>query len=108
MVRDIRDRLKEFGVERLDVQKLALTMAQIRQYQPPPNPAKTSDSRYEAYAREHGASSWEVDALPPDVLQQLIREAFTGVLNRRRWNDVLKRERDDKERLREAAASLAK
>ena len=106
MVRDIRDRLKEFGVERLDVQKLALTMDQIRQYNPPPNPAKTSDSRYEAYAREHGASSWEVDALPPDVLQQIIRTAFNDIVDRRRWDAVLRRERNDKERLRKAAESL--
>ena len=35
MVRDIRDRLLKFGVGKsLDVVKLALTMAQVEQYDP--------------------------------------------------------------------------
>ena len=63
MVRDVKDRLEMFGVE-LEVEKLALTKAQIAQYNPPPNPAKMTDSRAAAYVEKHGSSSWEVDALP--------------------------------------------
>lgn len=39
MVRDIQDRLTMFGAN-VKVRKLALTMAQVQQYNPPPNPAK--------------------------------------------------------------------
>ncbi len=35
MVRDIKDRLKEFGVARLTVEKIGLTIAQVRQYNRP-------------------------------------------------------------------------
>jgi hypothetical protein len=106
MVRDIGDRMKEFGLRELTVQKIALTMDQVRQYNPPPNPAKTTDSRYEAYASEHGTSSWEVDALPPNVLQQLIRDALEEVLDRGLWDEVIEQERNDVQRLGEAVEEL--
>lgn len=106
MVRDIRDRMEMFGVRRLQVNKLALTMAQIEEYEPPPNPAKMTDPRAEAYVSRHGDESWEVDALPPDVLQRIIRTAIEGVVDMELYNEVIEREEEDKTRLREAAADL--
>ncbi len=72
MVRDIGARLVEFGVKTIRVEKLALTMEQIKKYNPPPNPAKRSDSRSKAYIEKHGEHSWEVDALNPNILTKLI------------------------------------
>lgn len=106
MVRDIAERLREFGVVDLTVEKIALTMAQVREYNPPPNPAKTTDARYARYAEQHGTSSWEVDALPPDVLGRLIREAFDRVVDRDAMDEVIAAERRDKQRLREVVRSL--
>lgn len=101
MVRDIQDRLKMFGSE-VQVRKLALIMPQIREYNPPPNPAKMSDSRASAYVEKHGAQSWEVDALPPEVLQQVIREAFETVLDHEKMNAIIKTENREKKLLRAA------
>lgn len=106
MVRDIRDRLREFGVSRIDVRKLALTMEQVQEYNPPPNPAKTTDSRFARYEERHGDESWEVDALPPDVLQQIIRDAFDTLIERAPMDGVIAREERDKNRLREAVRQL--
>jgi len=100
MVRDIADRLGMFGVEGLDVQKLALTMPQIRQYNPPPNPAKITDSRAAAYIERHGTSSWEVDALDPSQLARLIRTAFSSLIDQERMDAVKAREESDKAKLR--------
>lgn len=105
MVRDIQDRLDLFGAD-VDVRKLALTMAQVEEYEPPPNPAKMSDSRAEQYVRRHGSQSWEVDALPPQVLTQIIRAAFRSIVNRRAMQEIVDQERQDKERLQEALRSL--
>jgi beta-lactamase class A len=63
MVRDIRDRLVEFGLSGIEVVKIGLTMEQVEEHKPPPNPAKMSDSRANKYVEEHGNQSWEVDAL---------------------------------------------
>lgn len=107
MVRDVRDRLELFGAT-VEVIKIALTMPQVEQYNPPPNPAKMSDSRAANYVAEHGASSWEVDALPPDVLVTLIRENIDGILDHEAMDEVIERENADKAALERAAKRINK
>jgi hypothetical protein len=106
MVRDIRDRLVEFGVDDLEVTKLALTMAQVEEFNPPPNPAKTTDSRFAAYAAEHGDESWEVDALPPEELQRIIRMALEDVIDADAMESVKAREEAGKRALVKAAKKI--
>lgn len=81
MVRDIRDRLHLFEAD-VKVEKISLTTAQVRQYHPPPNPAKMSDSRAAAYVAAHGRQSWELDALNPAVLTQLVTKAISAVIDK--------------------------
>lgn len=108
MVRDVRDRLCEFGVEGLHVTKIALTMDQVDQYQPPPNPAKLTDSRATAYIAKHGDKSWEVDALPPDVLSRLITNAISAEVDDKLMEAVKKREEADKAALQRAATRIGR
>lgn len=57
------------------VKRIALTIEQIEQYAPPPNYAKTTDSRFEKYVAETGLDeSWELDALDPFVMETLIQD----------------------------------
>jgi hypothetical protein len=114
MTRDIRDRLWRFLVidyyrnhrdegvsitdatehitEMFDVDRLALTMAQVEQYDPPPNPAKTTDSRFEGYMTEYGHESWELDALEPTVMADLIRTAVDGYRDAEKFDAAVARE----------------
>jgi hypothetical protein len=110
MVRDVRDRLSLLGVypRNLEVRKIALTTAQVQRYKPPHNPAKTTDSRYEAYRRLHGDRCWEVDALPPRVLTQLINDEIAGLCSEARMDAVKAQEEKDKTDLRGAVAGLLK
>lgn len=79
MTRDIKERLRLFltgdGYDwrRVVVKRIALNMDQIRHYNPPPNPAKETDSRFTEYLNRFGEESWELDALNPATLDQLIR-----------------------------------
>ncbi len=58
MTRDIRERLSLFcGGEGFAVRRIALNMDQVRQYDPPPNPAKLTDTRVDAYLRKYGDDS---------------------------------------------------
>lgn len=100
MVRDISDRLAMFKVPDLEVIKIGLTMAQVKKYNPPPNPAKIDDPRAKDYIAKYGPHSWEVDALPPNVLRQLIRDAFRSVVNIPLMDTIKAREETHKERLR--------
>ena len=92
MVRDIRDRLALFGVEGLQVDKLALNMDQVRRYKLPPNPAKSSDSRFKKYQEEFGDESWEVDALNPKTLQQIVTDWVLDYVDREKLDAVIARE----------------
>ncbi len=105
MVRDVGDRLEMFGAA-VDVVKLALTMDQIEQYDPPPNPAKITDSRAAAYIAKHGEHSWEVDALPPNVLAQIIRSALRGAVDKKKMDQIKAKEELDKTKLTKAVQSI--
>lgn len=74
MVRDIEDRLFEFGVG-VEVEHCALTYEQVEQYDLPPNPTKVTDSRAGKYMAEFGETCWEADALPPKVLTEVVENA---------------------------------
>lgn len=73
MTRDIQDRMRMFGSE-VEVRRIALNMDQVEQHDPPPNPAKMTDARFESYEREFGTQSWELDALEPRVIVGLIED----------------------------------
>ncbi|TET43044.1 MAG: hypothetical protein E3J60_01240 [Dehalococcoidia bacterium] len=76
MTRDIRTRIELFSeLGDFELKRIALTMEQIEEQSPPPNPAKVTDSRYESYASEYGDESWELDALEPRFISDLIQNA---------------------------------
>jgi len=105
MVRDIQERLLMFGAN-VVVEKIALTMDQVEEYNPPPNPAKLTDTRSNAYIEKHGDESWEVDALPPDVLHQLIEDAILGYLDLEKMDKIKEQEEEDKIALTKFAEDL--
>jgi hypothetical protein len=99
MTRDMRDRLGMFARHYVDVDRLALNMDQIEQWNPPENPAKTTDSRFNAYMVEFGTSSWELDAIEPVTLGNIVREAVTKLCDMTLYNDALERENTMREEL---------
>ena len=94
MVRDIKERLSEFRAY-VEVEHIGLTWEQIEKYHLPPNPAKVTDSRAAAYIEEYGNESWEVDALPPDVMVEIIERAIQKWEDPRIKANVLRQERKD-------------
>jgi len=80
MTRDIRERFKMFGAD-VEVRRIALNMDQVEEYNPPPNPAKMSDSRVGNYIHNFGNSSWELDALKPEVLADLIETEIESLID---------------------------
>jgi hypothetical protein len=73
MSRDIFDRLETFGTS-LIFKRIALNMEQIEEFNPPPNPTKITDSRATTYIDKYGYDCWELDALKPEIIEDLIRE----------------------------------
>lgn len=92
----------------INVHKLALTMEQIEEHEPPPNPAKMTDSRAPKYVEEHGDESWEVDALPPAVLRDIIESKLDELIDVDLVEKIKAQEEKDKKLLTTAVASLRK
>lgn len=103
MTEDNGNRLGLFARGDVEVRRLALNMDQIEQYDPPPNPAKETDSRFESYAAEHGESSWELDALDPDVIDQLIEDALRELIDQDAWDKAEAEEERNKKGLEQAS-----
>lgn len=99
MTRDIQERLWMFGAD-VEVKRVALTMEQVQTYNPPPNPAKITDSRCGKYIEEFGDESWELDALEPQMMTRLIRDEVTALRDDDTYYAVCEREAKEKEELR--------
>ncbi len=103
MSRDIVDRLRTFETNYFDFQRLALNMDQIELYNPPPNPTKVTDSRAAGYIEEFGHECWELDALEPMVISDLIRKHVQEHRDAKLYEAQLRREREEKDLLEELA-----
>lgn len=86
MTRDIDERVELFsGYAPFELKRMALNLDQIKKYSPPPNPAKITDARFIEYKRKYGVSSWELDALPPNILAELARNELDKHIDKAAW-----------------------
>lgn len=111
MTRDIEERVGMFMDTRswqLDVRRIALNYDQIRRFNPPPNPAKTTDSRFDGYASKFGTQSWELDALNPTTLADLIRSEVLSVRDLDAWEEAALKEKHERDHIELARDYIAK
>jgi hypothetical protein len=93
MTRDNRERLALFAGQEIEVRRIALNMDQVRHYRPPPNFAKEADTRFATYAEKFGEKCWELDALSPTVIADLIRTELEAMIDPKAWRRSLAREK---------------
>lgn len=97
MTRDNDDRLNQVFGGNVEMRRVALNMNQIEQYNPPPNPAKMTDSRFKNYAQKFGQESWELDALEPSVINDLIEKEVMAERDEAQWQDSLDEQESERE-----------
>ena len=107
MTRDIQERLEMFGAD-VYVKRVALTMDQVTTYNPPPNPAKITDSRCGKYIDQYGEESWELDALEPQMLTKLITNEVTALRDDAIYQAICDREEAEKRELQTVADEYQK
>ena len=103
MSRDIQERLVTFETYDVTFKRLALNMDQVELYNPPPNPAKLSDSRASGYIEEYGDECWELDALEPKVISDLINKNVKKYRDDTLYNAVVEREAEERRQLDDLA-----
>lgn len=101
MIRDIRDRLcfmltqgnYNYLFDSVDdvlvVVPIGLTMEQIKKYNLPANPTKLTDSRADKYIAKYGKICWEVDALKPQVLTQIVESNIRSRITVAKYNKMV-------------------
>lgn len=106
MTRDIRARTALFSYDGdITVKRIALNMDQVETYNPPPNFAKTTDSRYQDYRDRFGEDSWELDALDPATLDALIRAQIDEYRDIERYELEESRQEHDRELLQSVSSN---
>lgn len=93
MSRDIEDRIKLFVGEEVEIRRIALNMDQVTALALPPNPAKQTDARFVDYMSKFGDKSWELDALDPQRIVDMIRETVEDdIRDPDLWDEMVERE----------------
>jgi hypothetical protein len=104
MTRDVLDRLSMYSLlEDIEVHRLALNWDQVQLWSPPENPAKETDSRFASYLLEFGESSWELDAVEPTTLANLVRAQVAKLRDEDLWDEAVEREQEMRDELEEFA-----
>jgi hypothetical protein len=83
----------------IEIHRLALNMEQIHKLNPPKNPAKQNDPRAKAYVKKYGPDSWELDAVEPKALAELVTEAVKPYRDEKLWDESVKKEKKLRTRL---------
>jgi hypothetical protein len=109
MARSLRD---DFGVADIVPVKVALTAAQVKQFNLPPKmTAKETSANRNKFVARHGEHVFELEALPPAALQDILREAIEQVIDLDLFNCEIAREEEELQFLnvarRRAQAALA-
>lgn len=106
MTRDLQERISLFSYQDIELRRIALNMDQVLQYNPPPNPAKTTDSRFQGYVELFGDESWELDALPPTDLSKLVEDEIRTNIDDDKWAERAEVVEDIRARIRDAAETF--
>jgi len=88
------------------VKAIGLTMEQIKKYNLPPNPTKMTDSRADGYVRLYGKTCWEVDALDPKTLTEIVETNIQETIDMDLYRETLAKEETDKNKIREIIEGL--
>ncbi len=100
MTRDNDDRSNMYSYQALsEVRRLALNMDQVEEHNPPPNPTKMSDSRAPEYVAQYGHESWELDALEPKLIVDLITAELESLTDQDRWDECEREQEEAREKL---------
>lgn len=112
MTEDILERISQFSRRIQDsdistmivVERLALTMEQVEEYEEdgnplPPNPAKQTDPRFASYETQFGETSWELDAIDPPTIVELVTASIKKHLDEDLYEARRQLEREQRGRL---------
>jgi len=103
--RFITETLEDFGVE-VNVQRVALTKQQVEAYNLPPAPTKKTDTMARQWIETEGDAVWELDALEPNLLMQLVEQAVLQHFNQALFEKRNELQRQYREKINQIVEKL--
>ena len=95
--RSLRD---DFGIEKIEPIKVALTAEQVEEYDlPPMMKAKIGSASYDRFTDKYGDNVWELEALSPKNFQHILQGAIDSVIDVEAFNHEIDQEKADAARL---------
>jgi len=82
---DLPSRLTEYNGHHVDVRRIALTRAQVRDLQSFPAEDKKKDTRYKWFHSRYGDRCWELDAMDPNDLRECVKDAIVDLIEPVAW-----------------------
>lgn len=96
------ERVEMYARHQIDFRRIALTLPQVEEFSPPPNFAKETDSRTKWYVeRFETEECWELDALSPKTVDQIIRAEVEPMIDEKAWAATLEKEEEHRKVLAE-------
>ena len=97
LARSLRD---DFGVDQIEPVKVALTAAQVEQFHlPAGGTAKKTSRHYAKFVRRYCENVFELEALSPAQLQDLVRQSIQSALDMEAFQREQDQERQDAQSL---------
>ena len=97
---DLPDRLAKYGGDHVVLKRIALCREHLPGLPSFPASDKKRDPRYRWFVRNFGKRCWELDALDPNDLREIVRQAIEAEIEPEAWNRCATVERAERQSLR--------
>lgn len=97
---------KAYFENQFKIIQIGLTMKQIKQYDLPPNPAKLTDPRAKSYIAKFGQVSWEVDALSPEIIEDIVNTNIQSNIDFDQYNLIIQKEQNERDEILDIVSKL--
>jgi hypothetical protein len=109
MTRDLQDRFDNYAIGDVEVKRISLTYEQVQEHNLIPNPTKFTDTRSGGYMARYGDECWELDAIEPDKLVDMVNEAVEAEIDDwDAWEELKEQDTNERKELRELFDKLKK
>jgi hypothetical protein len=84
---DLPERLAEYGGDHVEFRRIALTAEQTGSLPSFSVEDKNKDKRYAWFKRLYGDRCWELDAMDPRQLRELVESEINALIDRELWEE---------------------
>ena len=106
----LKNRTKKFGngilVEDIKFERIALSEKQIEDYNLPYIKAKKDDPNYKKFIAKYSDKAVELDALPPNILMELVENVITKHIDTKKWEHAINIEQQEQDEIKSLISSL--